>query len=65
MTESKNHTGELFGEDKLIRIVEQNNSLPAQGLLDEIFREVDRHSRGVTQNDDITLVVLKITGAPT
>ena len=61
VTEAKDLAGQQFSEDRLSAIVSDNSGLPAGELLDEIYQGVYRHSQGVTQNDDITLVVMKIT----
>ena len=59
VTEARSGAGELFGEDRLYRTVRENSSMTAEELLDVIYNEVYRHS-GSMQNDDITLVVMKV-----
>ena len=34
-------------------------SLSAQGIIDRVFENLDDHCRGVSVEDDITLVVIK------
>jgi phosphoserine phosphatase RsbU/P len=60
ITEAVNQ--EQFGEEKLQRIVAENHDQSAHEIIDEVFRQVYRHSTGITQYDDITMVVMKVTG---
>ena len=62
VTEARSRTGEQLGEDRLHRIVQRNSKMTAQELLDVIYDEVYQHSRSMIQNDDITLVVMKVVG---
>jgi sigma-B regulation protein RsbU (phosphoserine phosphatase) len=61
ITEAANSAAEQFGEERLYRIVQQNSDMTAQGLLDEVYRQVYQHSGDVAQYDDITMVVMKVT----
>lgn len=61
ITEAANSAAEQFGEERLFRIVQQNSDMTAQGLLDEVYRQVYQHSGDVAQYDDITMVVMKVT----
>ncbi len=36
----------------------------AQGLLDEVYRQVYQHSRTAAHHDDITMVAMKVTDGP-
>ena len=58
ITESFNDAGEEFGEQRLIKALEQNRESPAQGLLSAIVNEVQRFSPQ-EQQDDVTLIVAK------
>lgn len=60
VTEAKNEEGEQFGEDRLYRVVEEKGHLPAQELLDEIYRRVREFSGGLARRDDITVVIMKV-----
>ncbi|NQU16294.1 MAG: PP2C family protein-serine/threonine phosphatase, partial [Desulfobacteraceae bacterium] len=61
ITEAANSAAEQFGEERLYRVVQQNSDMTAQGLLDEVYRQVYQHSGDVAQYDDITMVVMKVT----
>jgi serine phosphatase RsbU (regulator of sigma subunit) len=58
VTESLNESQEEFGEDRLIELLRQNRSLPAQELAASIVEEVQRFSSN-KQHDDITLIIAK------
>lgn len=60
VTEAKNEGGEQFGEERLYRVVEEKGHLPAQELLDEIYRRVREFSGGLAQRDDITVIIMKV-----
>jgi sigma-B regulation protein RsbU (phosphoserine phosphatase) len=60
VTEAVNDEKEIFGVGKLIRIVQKNLALDAQGIIDVIYGEVMDFASGGIQNDDLTLIVLKV-----
>jgi serine phosphatase RsbU (regulator of sigma subunit) len=49
----------MFGERRLIEIIQRNADASAAEIREEILKAVDRHAAGVPQSDDITLVVIK------
>lgn len=61
VTEAANRNHEQFGEARLRRIIKKNHALSGQQILDEILRQVYNHSAGMTQRDDITMIVMKVT----
>ncbi len=61
VTEAKNLAGEMFGERRLQDLIKQNCQRPAREILDTIYNAVYEHSMGVTQYDDITAIVMKVT----
>ncbi len=60
VTEAMNDEREMFGLDRLMRLVKQNLALDAQGLIDTIYDEVLKFSAGAPRSDDLTLIVLKV-----
>ena len=62
--EAVNRTGEEFGEDRLLSLVRTKSHLPAMRARDEIFQSIEEWCAGTPQFDDITLVVLKASVAP-
>ena len=61
VTEAANSAGEQFGGERLYMIVQQNSHMTAQGILDEICRQVYQHSGAIAQYDDIAMVIMKVT----
>ena len=60
VTEARNEAGEFFGEERLRRAIEEGSGLSPAELLDDLYRRIYEHSKGVPQRDDITLVVMKV-----
>ena len=59
ITESKNKSGEQFGEEKLERLLIKNNHHSSEDICEKIISEVSSFSQETKQFDDITLVVVK------
>jgi sigma-B regulation protein RsbU (phosphoserine phosphatase) len=60
-SEAANAHGEFFGIEQLARIVDEMCDASACELGWRLFAEIDRHTAGLPQGDDQTLVVLKGT----
>jgi sigma-B regulation protein RsbU (phosphoserine phosphatase) len=58
VTEAADAGGEEFGEERLIRALHRNRTIPASGLLGALIHDVQQFSSG-EQGDDLTLVVGK------
>ncbi|EMJ81565.1 stage II sporulation protein E domain protein [Leptospira borgpetersenii serovar Hardjo-bovis str. Sponselee] len=61
ITEARNQSDELFGEERLIKLLESNAKLPLRQLGTEIFSKVTDFEKA--QSDDMTLLLLKNKGA--
>jgi sigma-B regulation protein RsbU (phosphoserine phosphatase) len=59
VTEAHNVAGEMFGTDRLDRVLE-NCSVQATGLLDEVLRALEAFTAGHPAEDDRTVVVARI-----
>ena len=59
-TEAMNKTKDEFGEERLIKLVEQNSALSAEEILDAIIKEAKIFMGRTPQHDDMTMVVVKI-----
>jgi sigma-B regulation protein RsbU (phosphoserine phosphatase) len=51
----------MFGEDRLIALLEENRGRSAIEIRDTVLKAVADHTHGVPQSDDITLVVVTRT----
>ena len=60
--EAMNSFGEEFGADRLMAVVQEARSRPASEIVAAIERAVDVHRAGFPPNDDMTIVVVRVTG---
>ena len=60
VTEAANHDLELYGEERLLKCMEDNYKLAPEALLKAVRNDIDDFASGMEQYDDITMVVLKI-----
>ena len=59
--ETQNEKGEMFGKERLKAHIKQNAHLAAEEMITTIIKELELFRKSVRQDDDITLVVIKIT----
>jgi sigma-B regulation protein RsbU (phosphoserine phosphatase) len=60
--ETHNESGEMFGKNRLKAIIRQNASISVDGILNTIIQAVQNFRASAKQDDDITLVVIKVGG---
>jgi len=60
--EAMNVNGEEFGAPRLLAVVERARQLAPRAIVDEIFAAVETFRDGFAPNDDMTAVVVRITG---
>jgi len=60
VTEATGNSGEMFGEERLLETVRAAAGREAASIRDRIFEEVASFTRGRPQDDDITVMVLKM-----
>ncbi|MCP4629772.1 MAG: SpoIIE family protein phosphatase [bacterium] len=58
--EAHNPAGKMFGKDALHQVFRQNSDLAAVDIIAAVLAAVKKFQDGVEQEDDITLVVVKI-----
>jgi sigma-B regulation protein RsbU (phosphoserine phosphatase) len=59
--EAFNPKGDMFGKDRICDIIRKNSSLSAQEIINVILESLKSFQQGAQIEDDITLVVIKIT----
>ncbi len=59
--EECNQKREMFGKDRLKKIIRENSARTAGEILEKVFHEHRTFTAGVENKDDITLVIVKIT----
>jgi sigma-B regulation protein RsbU (phosphoserine phosphatase) len=60
ITEAMNADSELFGEERLARLVRDHGHLPPDELRERILREIDAFVAGAPQHDDMTMILVKV-----
>jgi sigma-B regulation protein RsbU (phosphoserine phosphatase) len=58
--ESRSPDGDMFGKNRFRDIIRENAHQPAQKITDAVFDAVSAFRQSVKQEDDITLVIIKI-----
>jgi sigma-B regulation protein RsbU (phosphoserine phosphatase) len=58
--EAINHEGEMFGKDRFRDIIRRNAQAGAADIINAVYSELSRFTKGRKSEDDITLVVIKI-----
>jgi serine phosphatase RsbU (regulator of sigma subunit) len=58
LTEASNADAELFGDERLIQIIQAHPATSAQELLDAVMAQASTFAAGAPQSDDITLLVI-------
>ena len=60
VTEALDESEEFYGEERLEALLRSMGSASAQEIRDAVFADVDRFAGERNQNDDITLVVIRV-----
>ena len=60
ITEAMNADGECFGDARLASLIGQHADLSADELRERILREIDSFTESALQQDDMTMVVLRV-----
>jgi len=56
--------GKLYGEDRLMELVNENSTLHPRMLVNAVRKDVAAHALGAEQSDDITILALEVGGEP-
>jgi len=60
ISEAMNEASDLFGEERLSRLIEEHAELSSGELRERILREIKWFVAGADQHDDMTMIVVKI-----
>ena len=58
--EAVNNNGEMFGTQRLLQIINETAEQPAKEILEAVFESLDRFCHPLKNDDDATLVVIKV-----
>ena len=64
ITEAMNGEGDWFGDARLATLLEDHADLPCEELRERILREIAAFVGGAPQQDDMTMLLLKVEGGP-
>ena len=59
LTESRNTENEMFGKERVKKIIRSSYAKDSQSIMKDIIDEFNEFTKGVKRDDDITIVVLK------
>lgn len=65
VTEALNNQLELYGEDRLLRVLQSHTDNDAEDILQAVYKDIETFAEGAMQADDITMLVLNYQGVPT
>jgi serine phosphatase RsbU (regulator of sigma subunit) len=60
VTEAENASGDMFGESRLLELIQRSRDLTAEQIRERVMSELLNFTRGLPQGDDITVVALKV-----
>jgi sigma-B regulation protein RsbU (phosphoserine phosphatase) len=61
ITEAMDAEGEMYGLDRLVKLIRKQCSLPAKQIVDNVLSDVDRFSFQGLNDDDRVVLVLKLS----
>ena len=61
ITEAINEREEFFGEEKLASLLKDKTNIPSTKLMDEIWDSLNQFRGKAEQNDDMTMVLVKVS----
>lgn len=62
--EATDSNGEMLGKQPILDTIRKNWALSANEILEAILTTLDRFQAGAAREDDVTLVIIKVDGAP-
>ncbi len=63
VTEAENHAGEMYGETRMMQVLQRNATRSAVEILTMLNEDILRFCQGEPAFDDITLLVVRYTGS--
>ncbi len=60
ITEAMDSGSDLFGDDRLSRLIAEHGHLDTADLRERILREIEAFVGGEDQHDDMTMILIKI-----
>jgi sigma-B regulation protein RsbU (phosphoserine phosphatase) len=60
IVDAQNDTGDMFGDERLVAVVQKYQHKAAAKIAEAIFNEVGKFQKGMDRFDDETVVVLRV-----
>jgi sigma-B regulation protein RsbU (phosphoserine phosphatase) len=60
IVEAMNDKAEIFGFERLLRVVQQSKFMDADSLLKQVLTEVNAFAGNVSQHDDLTVIAVSV-----
>ena len=64
ITEAMNEEADMFGEERLSRLVQEHAALPPTALLDRVLQDIKAFVGTADQHDDMTMVLVRVDELP-
>ena len=64
ISEAHNPEKELYGEDRLIELLQKQEMMPPRTITENVLNDVDVFANGADQSDDITILCFKLRDQP-
>ena len=58
--EARSPSGAMYGKARVLDLIRRHATLPAEGILQAVFRDLKDFQQGGAFEDDATLVVVKV-----
>ena len=58
--EAQNRNQNMFGKKRFQDLIRRHHRLSAEDILNAIFGNLKNQNRGIRQDDDMTLVIIKV-----
>ena len=62
ITEAMNAKGDMYGEDRLVSVIESNRALAPGNIVENIEKDIRKFEHKASQHDDMTIIVIKMKG---
>ena len=58
--ESSDASGHIFGKERLQAVIRKNAGANSEKIVNQVFDELARFTKGMPHHDDVTLVIIKV-----
>jgi len=62
ITEAANHNNDLYSDERLISVIKEFQVCSAREIIEKLYQDVNLHTSGAEQSDDITMLAIQYRG---